>query len=38
VVIEQYSPGAHGSLQVEAPFPMTVELEVKNLPLPGTNS
>jgi hypothetical protein len=33
-VVEQSLSGAHGSLQVEVPFPTVVELEVENLPPP----
>jgi hypothetical protein len=36
-VVEQSSPGTHRSLQVEASFPVVVELKVENLPLPGAD-
>jgi hypothetical protein len=38
MAVEQYPLGAHGLLQVEAPFPMVVEPKEKNLPPPGADS
>ncbi len=32
MVIEQCLLGAHGSMQIEVPFPAVVVLEAKNLP------
>ncbi len=38
MVVEQSPPGAHGLLQVEAPFPTVVEPQAENLPPFGANS
>ncbi len=38
MMVEQSSPRAHGSLQVEAPFPATAEPKAENLPPPGADS
>jgi hypothetical protein len=38
MAVEQSSLGTHGSLQVKALFPATVELEAENLPPLGANS
>jgi hypothetical protein len=36
-MVEQSSPGVHGSLQVEVSFPTIVELEAENLPPLGAD-
>jgi hypothetical protein len=38
MAVEQSLLGAHGSLQAKVLFPMTIELEAKNLPPFGADS